>query len=250
MSKENDNRVEEVAKELYFEGEHFEEGTVADVTWRDMPKGMRQKYLDRAVKICQLFEPKPNQSDDYFKGRRDGMMMKEAECQQKIEALDECKYGKQLDELKAQISDLNERVVGIRELVRAEVLREVGRAKDAPKIICLCGSTRFTDIMLVKQWELTKQGHIVLSWCALPDWYFDGTPRTHIADQEGVKEIVDRVHLRKIDVADEVLVINKDYYIGESTTNEIEYAKSIGKPVKYLVEALKSGTMPEQLTEE
>lgn len=102
------------------------------------------------------------------------------------------------------------------------------------KIICLCGSTRFTEQMLIKQWELTKQGHIVLSWCALPDSYFQNRDRTHIGDQEGVKEIVDEIHKRKIDIADEVLVINIGGYIGESTKSEIEYAISTGKSVFYL----------------
>jgi len=103
-----------------------------------------------------------------------------------------------------------------------------------PTIICLCGSTRFTDIMLVHQWEFTKQGFIVLSWCALPDWYFQGEDKSHIGDQEGVKEIVDEVHLRKIDLADEVFVLNVDGYIGESTRNEIEYAEKTNTPVRYL----------------
>lgn len=102
------------------------------------------------------------------------------------------------------------------------------------KVICLCGSTRFTEQMLVKQWELTKQGIVVLSWCALPDWYFEGGGTAHVGDQEGVKEIVDRVHFRKIDLADEILVININGYIGESTSNEIAYAKSVGKSVYYL----------------
>ena len=105
-----------------------------------------------------------------------------------------------------------------------------------PKIVCLCGSTRFTDIMLVKQWELTKQGVIVLSWCALPAWYFDGEDKSHLGDQEGVKEIVDEGHLRKIDLADEIFVINVNGYIGESTRSEINYAKIHGKPIGYLEE--------------
>ena len=105
---------------------------------------------------------------------------------------------------------------------------------DKPKVICLCGSTRFTEEMLVKQWELTKEGFIVLSWCALPEWYFTGGDKAHIGDQEGVKEVVDTVHLRKIDLADLVFVINIDGYIGESTRREIEYAKSKGKLVRYL----------------
>lgn len=102
------------------------------------------------------------------------------------------------------------------------------------KVICLCGSTRFTPEMLVTQWELTKQGNVVLSWCALPDNYFKGEDKTHIGDQEGVKAIVDEVHMRKIDLADEVMVINIGGYIGESTTNEINYAIKTGKPVKWL----------------
>ena len=102
-----------------------------------------------------------------------------------------------------------------------------------PKIICLCGSTRFTDEMLVKQWELTKQGFIVLSWCALPDWYFKGEDKTHIGDQEDVREIVDRVHFCKIELANEIFVLNIGGYIGESTRNEIRHAESLGRPVKY-----------------
>jgi len=103
-----------------------------------------------------------------------------------------------------------------------------------PKIICLCGSTRFTEEMLVKQWELTNQGFIVLTWCALPDWYFQGEDKAHVGDQEGVKKIVDEVHKRKIDLADEVLVLNIGGYIGNSTRSEIEYAKAHQKPVRYL----------------
>ena len=103
-----------------------------------------------------------------------------------------------------------------------------------PKIICLCGSTRFTDLMLVRQWELTKQGYIVLSWCALPDWYFKGEDKTHVGDQEGVKKIVDELHKRKIDLADEVEVIAIGGYIGESTQSEINYAKQLEKPITYL----------------
>ena len=100
-----------------------------------------------------------------------------------------------------------------------------------PEIVCLCGSTRFTEQMLVKQWQLTKAGKIVLSWCALPDSYHKGP---HVGDHEGVKEIVDEVHKRKIDLADSVFVIDVDGYIGDSTRSEIEYATRCGKPVQYL----------------
>lgn len=109
-----------------------------------------------------------------------------------------------------------------------------------PSTICLCGSTRFTAEMLIVQWELTKKGHIVLSWCALPDSYFKGKDKTHVGDQEGVKEVVDEVHKRKIDIVDEVLVLNIGGYIGESTRSEINYAIAQGKSVRYF-ESAKAG---------
>lgn len=113
------------------------------------------------------------------------------------------------------------------------------------KVICLCGSTRFTEQMLIKQWELTKAGNIVLSWCALPDCYFDDGGedpnasritggKWHIGDSEGVKAIVDEVHKRKIDLSDEVFVLNFGGYIGESTTSEVKYALRNGKPVNWM----------------
>ena len=102
------------------------------------------------------------------------------------------------------------------------------------KVFCLCGSTRFTRDMLITQWNLTKLGYVVLSWCALPDDYYQGEDKTHIGDQEGVKAIVDKVHLRKIDLADEVMVLNIGGYIGESTRNEIAYAYSTGKTVTFV----------------
>ncbi len=118
-------------------------------------------------------------------------------------------------------------------LVSAEARKqERERIKTAP-VVCLCGSTRFTREMLIKQWELTKQGFIVVSWCALPDDYFQGEDKTHIGDQEGVKELVDEIHKRKIDLCDEVFALNIDGYIGESTASEIAYAVKIGKPITY-----------------
>lgn len=105
------------------------------------------------------------------------------------------------------------------------------------KIICLCGSTRFTKQMLIKQWEFTKHGYVVLSWCALPDDYFKDDfngDTSHIGDKENVKELIDEVHKRKIDLSDEVFVINVNDYIGESTKSEITYAREHNIPVKWL----------------
>lgn len=130
------------------------------------------------------------------------------------------------------------------ELAKQTVKQERGRIKTA-KVICLCGSTRFTDQMLIKQWELTKQGYIVVTWCVLPESYFKGEDKTHIGDQEDVKDLVDEVHKRKLDLCDEVFILNINGYIGESTASEIAYAEKIGRPINYW-QALKQGKFPEE----
>ncbi len=45
------------------------------------------------------------------------------------------------------------------------------------------------------------------------------------------KAVLDALHLRKIDLADRVLVVNPGGYVGESTRREIDYARAAGKPV-------------------
>lgn len=108
---------------------------------------------------------------------------------------------------------------------------------EKPKIICLCGSTRFADQHAVLRWELEKQGHIVLMINYLPPWYAESqgwNGGDHFAEKAGIKEQLDELHLRKIDLADEVFIVNVDGYIGESTSREIQYAKNNGKPVIYL----------------
>jgi hypothetical protein len=102
-----------------------------------------------------------------------------------------------------------------------------------PKVVCFCGSTRFAEWFMIKRWELEKQGIITFGINILPDGYFEGEGH-HGAEQEGVKHILDELHKRKIDLSDEVFILNVGGYIGESTRNELEYAKSIGKPVFYL----------------
>ena len=98
------------------------------------------------------------------------------------------------------------------------------------KVITLCGSTRFKDAFLREQKRLTLEGNIVISVGLFG----------HSGDvevwTEGTKAMLDDMHKRKIDMADEIFVINVDGYIGESTRSEIEYAKRTGKTVRYLVE--------------
>ena len=105
------------------------------------------------------------------------------------------------------------------------------------KVITLCGSTRFKDAFLEAQKRLTLEGNIVISvglfghsgdsevWEGMSE---DTLTRT--------KEMLDDMHKRKIDMADEICVINVSGYIGSSTRSEIAYARSIGVTVRYLEE--------------
>ncbi len=106
-----------------------------------------------------------------------------------------------------------------------------------PKIICMCGSTRFADLMAAISWEFEKMGNIVLRVNFVPEWYVQKSgwkENSHGAEQEGLKEVLDELHCRKIDLCDIVYVCNNKGYSGESTTNEINYAKKIGKPIMYM----------------
>lgn len=121
--------------------------------------------------------------------------------------------------------------------IAENMLQSAKKLLNIPKIICMCGSTRFTDEMLTIKWEYEKQGIIVLTWNILPSSYTEklvGKKISHIAEAEGVKEALDELHKRKIDLCDEVFVVDVNSYIGDSTTSEIKYAHKIGKPVKYL----------------
>ncbi len=100
-----------------------------------------------------------------------------------------------------------------------------------PTIIAICGSTRFIELIAVTAWTFEKQGAITLAPMLLPSGYFSDS---HAAEAQGVKEQIDALFLKKIELADKVFVVNKDGYIGESTRNEIAYAEKLGKPITYL----------------
>lgn len=102
-----------------------------------------------------------------------------------------------------------------------------------PKIVCFCGSTRFANTFMIERWKLEKQGIITMGINILPNGYFTHSDH-HGAEQEGVKHILDELHKRKIDLSDEVVILNVDGYIGESTRIELDYAISIGKTITYL----------------
>ena len=93
---------------------------------------------------------------------------------------------------------------------------------DRPEIVCICGSTRFVDEMRAANRDLTCAGVIVVA---------PGEADEVVTEEQ--KIALDALHLRKIDLADRVLVVNPGGYVGESTTREIAYARAAGKPVSF-----------------
>lgn len=104
-----------------------------------------------------------------------------------------------------------------------------GVSTSRPTAVCLCGSTRFKQQFIDTNFELTMAGRIVLT----VGWFghADGLIYTPTAEE---KIALDELHKRKIDLADEIMVINVGGYVGESTRSEIAYALKTGKPVRWL----------------
>jgi len=101
-----------------------------------------------------------------------------------------------------------------------------------PRVVCLCGSTRYWDLMAQANRVETAAGHVVLApGCDLkrPDQLWADP-----AGADALKRRLDRLHRHKIELADEVLVVtDASGYIGSSTRSEIALAKALGKPVRY-----------------
>lgn len=108
-----------------------------------------------------------------------------------------------------------------------------------PKIVCLCGSTKFKDAFIKANFDETMSGKIVLSvgWFS----HFDGDIYTPTKQE---KEALDELHKRKIDLADEVFILNLGGYIGESTRSELEYAKRHGKSIRFLESQPQAAPIP------
>ena len=96
------------------------------------------------------------------------------------------------------------------------------------KVITLCGSTKFKDDFLREQKRLSLEGNIVIS---VGLFGHSGDNEVWTDDK---KAMLDDMHKRKIDMADEIFVINKGGYIGSSTKSEIEYDIKMGKKVNYM----------------
>ena len=96
-------------------------------------------------------------------------------------------------------------------------------APEEDTVIALCGSMRFHEQLERLEAELTLAGHVVLAPVAIT---------TELTAEE--RALLGRIHLRKVAMADEVLVVNVGGYVGESTRREIEHARSRGIAVSFL----------------
>ena len=102
-----------------------------------------------------------------------------------------------------------------------------------PRVVCFCGSTRFYPAFQEANFRETMAGKIVLS----VGFYPHAQAEMH-GEEKGCtpeqKVALDQLHFRKIELADEVLILNVGGYIGQSTRNELEHARKLGKVVRFL----------------
>jgi len=106
------------------------------------------------------------------------------------------------------------------------------KKENFPEIITLCGSTKFKKQFLEAQKRLSLEGKIVISV-----GLFGHADNEEIAWAN--KPMLDNLHLRKIDLADSIMVVDIDNYIGESTQRELNYAQLNNKRIYYYSEYFK-----------
>ena len=91
------------------------------------------------------------------------------------------------------------------------------------KVVTICGSMKFGTEMIKIAGELEKKN----GWCVIQCVYDIGD----INNNELTKIV--NAHWKKIDISDAIYVVNIGGYLGSSTKNEIEYAKTRGKEIIY-----------------
>ena len=150
-----------------------------------------------------------------------------AKFEERIQELKDALWKSYSVEKEARLSECQRMLIVINALSEESTAPMTGIGKRM-KVITLCGSTRFKEQFLEQQKRLTLEGNVVISVGLFG----------HSGDEEvwkpGMKEMLDKMHLQKIDMADEIFVINVGGYIGESTRREIAHAEQAGKPVRYL----------------
>jgi len=114
-----------------------------------------------------------------------------------------------------------------------DVRKVVSELLEKPTIVCLCGSTRFKDAFDEANYQETMAGKIVLS----VGFFMHASGNKHgegIGATPKQKIALDELHKRKIDLADEVLILNVGGYIGSSTRSELDYAIDAKKVIRFL----------------
>lgn len=125
---------------------------------------------------------------------------------------------------------------GLLRIGAAEILHGQPAAGGGPRptVTVLCGSSRFYAAFQQANYDLTMAGHIVLSIGFYPHAKAEHGHGEGVGHDSAEKVALDELHMRKIDLADQVLVLNVGGYIGQSTRSEIAYAERIGRPISYL----------------
>lgn len=94
------------------------------------------------------------------------------------------------------------------------------------KIITICGSLKFQNEMKQIAEEMELKGH-----CILPVIYPTKSDKNAYTEEE--LKMFDKMHKEKIKLSNAILVVDLNGYIGNSTQNEIEFAKSLDKEILY-----------------
>ncbi len=101
-----------------------------------------------------------------------------------------------------------------------------------PIIVCLCGSTRFMEAWQKANLDETLAGRIVLAVGCNTKSDADLQRMGELSDEKKVE--LDALHKRKIDIADEILVLNVGGYVGSSTRSEVMHSRRLGKTIRWL----------------
>lgn len=92
------------------------------------------------------------------------------------------------------------------------------------KVVTLCGSMRFSEQMQRIALDLeTKHGYCVIQPIFSPDTVLNEEDLSNLA----------KAHFKKIDISDIVYIVNINGYIGESVSQEIQYAQKHNKEIVY-----------------
>jgi hypothetical protein len=123
---------------------------------------------------------------------------------------------------------------------------EAAEVRARPRVITLCGSSRFPEAFHLANAHLSMMGHVVISLGLLghadhPLGARFLTSDGNEATQE--KTALDALHFRKIDLSDAIFVVNVGGYIGSSTKREIAYARAQGKAVEFMFPAQLSSSV-------